>query len=90
MAVYAVATSGFFWDACADLGDLFGPLQTYLTGGLASFVTFTFVGFCALLHEVWHCLSTFEEDATPRPKLQRVQLFISVNLQMWHCSTCQV
>ena len=79
-AVYAVATSACFWDVCADLGDLFGPSQTDLTGGLASFVTFTFVGFCALLHQVWHCLSTLEEDATPRPKLQRRQLFISVNL----------
>ena len=45
---------------------------------LASFVTLTFdptkLGSCAPLHEVWHCLSTLEEDAAPWPKLQRVQL----------------
>jgi len=72
--VYAVATSAFFWDVCADLGNLVGPLQTDMTGGQAFFVTFTFAGLSVLLHEVWHCLSTLEEGAIPQPKLQRVQL----------------
>ncbi len=75
--VYAVATSATFWDVCADLGTLVGPLQTAMADGQAIFVTFaglTFAGVCAMLHEVWHCLSTLEQAATPQPKLQRVQL----------------
>ena len=75
--VYAVATSASFWDVCADLGTLVGPLQTAMADGQAIFVTFaglTFAGVCAMLHEVWHCLSTLEQAATPQPKLQRVQL----------------
>ncbi len=37
-SVYAVATSAFFWDACADLGNMVSHLQTDMTSGLASFV----------------------------------------------------
>ncbi len=95
-AVYAVATSAFFWDVCADLGNLVGPLQTAMTGGQAFFVTFTCAGFSALLHEVWHCLSTLEEDAKPRPKLQRVQLLsqsifrcgIALHLRSEYANSC--
>ena len=75
--VYAVATSASFWDVCADLGTLVGLLQTAMADGQAVFVTFAglaFAGVCALLHEVRHCLSTLEQAATCRPKLQRVQL----------------
>ncbi len=76
-AIYAVATSALFWDVCADLGILVGPLQTAMAGGQAffgPFADFTVAGVCALLHEVWHCLSTLEHHAIPWPKLQRVQL----------------
>ncbi len=75
--VYAVATSASFWDVCADLGTLVGLLQTAMADGQAVFVTFAglaFAGVCTLLHEVQHCLSTLEQAATRRPKLQRVQL----------------
>ena len=80
-AVYAVATSAVFWDVCADLGNLIGPLLKDMAGGQTFFVTFTFAGFCALLHKVWHCLITLEQDATRWPKVQRVQLLPQSDLR---------
>ena len=37
-SVYAVANSAFFWDVCANLGNMVSHLMTYMTSGLASFV----------------------------------------------------
>ena len=54
-AIHAMATSPLFWRMCKEVCSQVGPVPIEVQAFL---VTLTFAGFCALLEEVWHFLST--------------------------------
>ncbi len=53
--IHAVGTSPLFWHMCKEVCSHMWSASAEVQ---AFFVTLTFAGFCALLEEVWHSLST--------------------------------